>query len=180
LPFRYGWKSRTTTILLASGLALGQQSQGPAVPNKGKKVCVADVANSSMRPIFTDRLKERLVEDLQKAGVNAYNAYAATLLAKRLGISADNKLVMRREKCDFMLLSEVTKPDRSVQASANPTSGGAEIQLAVVFALFRRRHEAAALLQGLVPAAPADDPTTAALAAVDEVATQVAASLKRK
>lgn len=159
-------------------VVLCQNATSPPTPIKGPRVCVADVANSSMQPIFTDRLKARLVEDLQKEKVNVYNAYAATVLANQLGISADNKAVMRREKCDYMLLSEVVRPKaqtpgQAEDAKADIGTKPSGDQLAIHFGLFKKGKLLRPALAKTVTLTPAADPTAAALTGMDEVAKQI-------
>ena len=166
-------------LALLSTLALAQGDNPPAAI-KGKKVCVADVANSSLAPVFTDNLKERLLEDLQKANVNAFDATAVTVLANQLGMSPANKRGARRQKCDYMVLSEVAKAKAGGAQTAGATAdaGG---QLAVNFALFRKGHWSAPLTANSVPfAAEGKDPNPAAIAATDQVASQIAVALKKK
>lgn len=180
--------SCAAAFIFTNCLAHGQQSSAAAAAIKGKKVCVADVANSSLMPIVTDSLKERLVEDLQKGKVNADDTSAVTLLANRLAISPRNKLAFEREKCDYMLLSEVAKskgppPGGNTGWSQPPASNGtgqSTAHLVIDFALFKRSHFSKPALENSVQVADSDDPNTAALAAIDSVAAQVAAGLASK
>lgn len=181
-------------LALSGSFAFGQTDNASPAPIKGKKVCVADVANSSLTPVFTDKLKERLVEDLQKTNINAYNAVAVTVLANQLGMSANNIRGAQRQKCDFMILSEVAKAKPgatpasaggagesqppSAAANAAPATAG---QLAVDFALFKKGQWSTPLATSSVPfTADSKDPNAAALAAMDQAASQVAASVKKK
>jgi hypothetical protein len=157
--------------------ALAQTDNAPAAQIKGKKVCVADVANSSLSPVFTDNLKERLVEDLQRANVNAVDAVAVTVLAQQLGMSPANKKGARRQKCDYMVLSEVAKAKTASagQASANPSG-----RLTINFALFKKGHWSAPLAASSVPfTAEGKDPNPAAMTTMDQVASQVAAAIEK-
>jgi hypothetical protein len=162
---------------VSGGLAWSQNSAG-STP-KGEKVCVAEVANSSMRPIFTGRVKQRLVEDLQKGNINAYDAYAVTALAKELGVSGGNKIVMRREKCNYLLLSEVARPMEekgSQAADAKPESSIKRPLLdrvSINFTLFKKGQLTAPVLASTVTTAPANDLTEAALLAMDNIASQL-------
>ncbi|MBZ5570543.1 MAG: hypothetical protein LAO09_01530 [Acidobacteriia bacterium] len=156
-------------LISCTRVASSQETARPDSSAKGPKVCVADPANSSMQPIFTDRLKEHLVRHLQEGKVNAYNAYSATVLATQLEISVANKTVMQREKCDYMLLLEVVK-----------TEAPEEGRLAIDFALFKKHQLPKAVLQNKVLGAGTDDPTAAALAAIDNVAAQILRYLPKK
>jgi hypothetical protein len=161
-------------------LAQTDNSAAPAI--KGKRVCVADVANSSLTPVFTDKLKERLLEDLQKADVNAYDATAVTVLASQLGMSPANKVGARRQKCDFVVLSEAAKA--SSASAARPgeqQTSSAPGQLAINFALFKKRQWSRALTTGSIPfLTEGKDPNPAALGAMDQAASQLVSALKKK
>jgi len=156
-------------LISCTHVASSQKTATLPPPVTGPKVCVADLANSSMQPVFTDRLKEDLVKRLQAGNVNAYSAYSATVLATQLEISIANKTVMRREKCDYMLLSEVVKAEA-------PEEG----RLAVDFALFKKQQLPKAVLQNKVLGAATDDPTAAAMAAIDDVAARILRYLATK
>lgn len=153
-------------------------AQKTAVPAKSQKVCVADVANSSMEPIFTDRVKQALVDALQNQKANAENTYTVTMLANHLALSANNRTVFRREKCDFMLLSEVTKSGGKAPNADHPgppVSG----PLSFDFALFKK-GSSTPLRKDSIPIVPGDDATGAALAAGEKIASEAILALKSK
>jgi hypothetical protein len=159
-------------------LAIACVAQQPAgskepAPIPGKKVCVADVANSSLVPIATDQLKARLVEDLQKAQVNANDTSAVTILASEMTVSADNRLVMHRQKCDFMVLSEVAKakPSGSAADQAMPS-------LVLDFGLFKKDGTAAT--KGSIAAESAANSTEAILAAIDKASAQIVPAVPKR
>ena len=142
---------RPSILLLVIGLSTLSAAAAPP------KICVADLANSSMQPVFTDRIKQAIVDALQEGPANVQSAFTATILADHIGLSANNKSVFKREKCDFMLLAEVQKADlQSGQNSATP--GLANI--AVAFALFKGHKSAAPALQKEVAIADAQDTTS--------------------
>jgi hypothetical protein len=169
-------------LALFGSYSLAQTDNSAAPATKGKRVCVADVANSSLAPVFTDKLKERLLQDLQKAAVNAYDATAVTVLASQLGLTPANKVGARRQKCDFMVLSEAAKATSASaarpgeQQTSNPPG-----QLAIHFALFKKRQWSKALTIGSIPfLTEGKDPNPAALAAIDQAASQIASALQKK
>ena len=171
------------TIGLFAGicsLTPAQQAAAPAVPVKGKKVCVADIANSSMQPMFTDRVKQALVEALRNQNANVENAYTVTMLANRLALSGNNKIVFRREKCDFMLLSEVAKAAATSNTKTDDPSLSAPVPLSFEFALFKKGRSSSSVREGSIPVAASGDPTTAASAVVEKIASEVVTVLKSK
>jgi hypothetical protein len=162
-------------VLSVAGVSLAQQSSAlsETAPMHGKKVCVADVANSSMVPMPTDQLKARLVENLRKANVNAENSYAVTILANQLSLSAANRLVMHHSKCPYMALTEIVKVK-----SADTSGPDKPPVLAVDFGLFKK--DGAAVVHGSEPVAPNDDAVQAVLSAVDKASSQVGAAVPKK
>jgi len=160
-------------LMLGAGVAFAQ-SDSSSAPVKGKKLCVADVANSSMKPIFTDKVKARIVEGLQKQQLNAVDEGAITLLANELGMSREDKRAFSLDKCDYMLLSEVAKPPAAAGAA------GEANQIAVNFALFAKGKFTEALLRDSSVAPVTDDPMNAALTAADGVAPKVAPKIVKK
>jgi hypothetical protein len=140
-----------------------------SAPIKGKKVCVADVANSSLVPIATDALKSRFVDNLRKSQVNADNTYAVTILASQMTLTSDNRTVMHRQKCAFMLLSEVTKAKSASTDQSTPA-------LALDFGLFKK--DGTAVTKGSLPADSATN--DALLATVDKASTQISQTVPKK
>lgn len=178
--------SRAICLLgVACSVAPAQQT---ATPAKGKKVCVADIANSSMQPMFTDRVKQALVDALQNQNVNAENTYTVTMLATHLALSGNNKIVFRREKCDFMLLSEVAKAQVATVTGSganpatpmNPGDQRGASPLSFDFALFKKGRPSASVREDSIPIAASNDPTSAASGVVEKIASEVMAALKSK
>ncbi len=154
------------------------QLPGPSAPVeapppaiKGKKVCLADVANSSLKPVATDDLKERFFNNLRKEDINVYSAYLVTMLADRIGMSPENKIAAKRQKCDYVLLSEIAKPNLTDQSPDH---------MKLDFALYKKGDWAKPLQSGSVPTAEAKDPTAVSLEAVDKVSAQIVPVLKQK
>lgn len=173
---RFGFWRTLWLLAVAGSFATAQQTTAPL---RGKKVCVADIANSSMQPIFTDRVKQALVDALQHRNANAENTYTATMLATHLALSANNKIVFRREKCDFMLLSEVARARAlsTLGAGANPP---APMPLSFDFALFKKGKPSASVHEDSIPIAAGDDPTSAVLSLAEKVASEITVDLKSK
>lgn len=181
------WIACAVAFGVSSSLERAQQGGSP-VMGKGKKVCVAEVANSSTKPIATDGLQARLREDLRKAGVNAAETSTVTLLGKHIDLSGNNRLAFRREKCDFMLLTEVALPKASSQPNAPNASGSPNARpsvpnpvsadrLSIDFALFQKGLLTTPVLENSVLMTEPADPGSAALAAIDDVAAQVVRTL---
>lgn len=133
-------------------LCLSTLSSAAAPP----KICVADLANSSMQPVFTEQLKQTIVDALQEGPANVQSAFTATMLADHLALSANNKTVFKREKCDFMLLAEVQKQNSA--ADQKPTAEPAK-NLALTFALFKGSKSSTPALQKQVAMSDAQDTT---------------------
>ena len=183
MGWRIGFFKWVSAFAMLGCVATAQQVPAAGSAQKADKICVADVANSSMTPIFTDQVKERLVKNLQEANLNAVSSYTSTMIAIRLGLSGKNDDVMRIKKCDYMLLSEVAKaqsgtPEESNQVSDGASSGAQGKPLAIQFALFKKKGSKP-LLESSVPTAQAETPTAAAQAAMDTVAAQVIHFLKK-
>jgi hypothetical protein len=165
---------------LTCSLAPAQQATAPAMPLKGKKVCVADIANSSMQPIFADRVKQALVEALQSKQANVDNTYTVTMLATHLALSGNNRIVFRREKCDFMLLTEVARVGVAPTSPINTDHPRPSALLSVNFAVFRKGRLSIPLRTDSIPVAASDDPTSAASAAMENIAAEIIVALKSK
>ena len=141
---------RPSILLLVIGLSTISSAAAPP------KICVADLANSSMQPVFTDRIKQAIVDALQEGPTNVQSAFTATMLADHLALSANNKTVFKREKCQFMLLAEVQKTNSQAaqNAAAEPTK-----DLTITFALFKGHKSPAPVLQKQLPMSEAQDTT---------------------
>lgn len=141
---------RPSILLLVIGLSTLSSAAAPP------KVCVADLANSSMQPVFTDQLKQTIVDALQEGPANVQSAFTATMLADHLALSVNNKTVFKREKCDFMLLAEVQKNTSTADqnAAAEPAK-----DLTITFALFKGHKSPAPALQKQVAMSSAQDTT---------------------
>jgi hypothetical protein len=155
-------------ISLLSGYILFAQETAPAPSApKGPKLCVAAVGNGSMQPIFVNEVHEKLTKELLAAGLNAAPTSSASLVAKSLELSGNNKDSIRLRKCEYMLLTVVdAKPKGTVPAAS---SGG---DLLLSFALFKGT-DAKPLLDTAVEAPKADTPTHSILAVTDKEAERV-------
>jgi hypothetical protein len=68
-------------MVLSASCIAAQQGTSPNFLAKGKKVCVAEVANSSLKPVNANSVKDRLLQELQKEHVNVFDAPSHTMLA---------------------------------------------------------------------------------------------------
>jgi hypothetical protein len=156
---------------------LAAQTAAPTSAQKSPKLCVADVGNGSGKPIFVDQIKEKLLAGLQKADLRIESASTASLVAKNLELSGNNRDSIRLRKCNAMLLTEVDLADSKVAGSGARSDSGT--QLVLNFALFKMGRQKAVLDVSL-PAATADTPTNAVLAAIDQEVEQVAQAMGKK
>lgn len=166
-------------VALASVAAWGQEKGHPS-GILGKKLCVADIANSSTKPVFTDELKEKTVGELQKLKVNAENSYSATMLGDHLDMSGRNLKVMERAHCDYMLLGEVALGKWSNRRDAKEGEAKpASEQVVWDYALFKKGSQKA-IVEGTVVAAEGKPLTESFVAAASEVAGKVADPVLKK
>jgi hypothetical protein len=161
-------------ISLLSGFALFAQEAPTPSASKLPKLCVAAVGNGSMQPIFVNEVHEKLTKDLLAAGLNAQPTSSASLVAKSLELSGNNKDSIHLRKCEYMLLTVV---DKKPKGSAADASSGGELLLS--FALFKGT-DAKPLLDTAVEAPKADTPTHSILAVTDKETEQVANVFAKK
>jgi hypothetical protein len=169
------WKQfRSVFVLISmlSGCALfAQQTPTPSAP-KGPKLCVAAIGNGSLQPILVNEVHEKLTKDLLTAGLNAVPTSSASLVAKSLELSGNNKESIHLRKCEYMLLTAVdSKPKGSAAGSGS--------DLLLSFAVFKGTGNKP-LLDTAVEAPNADTPTHSILAVTDKEAEQVAHVFAKK
>ncbi len=160
-------------FLCAAPSFLPGQTAAPA--HKGPKLCVAQTANSSNKPVFADDVKESLFQAMLKAGLNADDSPTATMLANKLDMTYKNELVAKRLHCDYVLLSEIA-------AGASPSDKAAPIradQLRLDFALFKR-HASKAVMEGAEDAPATAKLTDGFLEIAPKVAARIAAAIPAK
>ena len=146
------------------------QSSNPAQP----KLCVADIANSSMTGIKVYDLKDRWLEELKKQNLNAEWASTATVVAKSLALSGNNRDSIKLRKCDYLLLAEVDNPN------LKPGQGkDAKLDLVFNYALFKAKSETL-VKEGTVPVPSPEKATDAVIAVVPEAAAQVGQAMHKK
>jgi hypothetical protein len=167
------FRSAFAFISLLSGCALFAQQAAPtpSAP-KGPKLCVAAIGNGSLQPIQVNEVHEKLTKDLLATGLNAEPISSASLVAKSLELSGNNKDSIRLRKCDFIVLTAVdSKPKGSAATSGS--------DLLLSFALFKGTGNKA-LLDTALEAPKADTPTHSILAVTDKEAEQVAKVFAKK
>ena len=164
-----------SSLILCPVLTAQKSAPASMGAAKSPKLCVADVGNGSGQPIFVDQIKDKLLAALQKAAIRTESASTASLVAKSLELSGNNRESFRFRKCDAMLLTEVDVAD-SKNAGAGSEAGK---QLVLNFAVFKKGRQKA-VLDASVPAATADTPTNAVLAIIDSEVEQVAQAMGKK
>jgi hypothetical protein len=170
------WKqSRSIFVfisLLSGCTSFAQQAAPTPSAPKGPKLCVAAIGNGSLQPILVNEVHEKLTKDLLATGLNAEPISSASLVAKSLELSGNNKDSIRLRKCDFMLLTAVdSKPKGSAATSGS--------DLLLSFAIFKGTGNKA-LLDTALEAPKADTPTHSILAVTDKEAEQVAKVFAKK
>ncbi len=160
-------------IALLSGCALLAQKAAPTPSaHKLPKLCAAAVGNGSLKPILVNEVHEKLTKELLAAGLNAEPISSASLVAKKLELSGNNRDSIRLRHCDYMLLTAVDlKPKGS---AANSDS-----DLLLSFALYQMKVEKP-LLDTSVEAPNADTPTHSILAVVNKEVEQVVQAFAKK
>jgi hypothetical protein len=169
------WKQfRSVFVFISvSGCALFGQQATPTPPApKGPKLCVAAIGNGSLQPILVNEVHEKLTKELLTAGLNAVPTSSASLVAKSLELSGNNKDSIHLRKCEYMLLTAVdSKPKGSAAGSGS--------DLLLSFAVFKGTGNKP-LLDTAVEAPKADTPTHSILAVTDKEAEQVAHVFAKK
>jgi hypothetical protein len=160
-------------ISLLSGCSLlAQQAATVTSAPKGPRLCVAAIGNGSLQPIQVNEVHEKLTNDLLATGLNAEPISSASLVAKSLELSGNNKDSIRLRKCDFIVLTAVdSKPKGSAATSGS--------DLLLSFALFKGTGNKA-LLDTALEAPKADTPTHSILAVTGKEAEQVAKVFAKK
>lgn len=176
-------------ICLASLPASHAQETKPgkekdAAAPSGPKVCVAGVANSSMQPLFIHDIREHLVEELRKQGLNAAETSTTTVIASKLGLTGNNRDTMKLRSCRYLVLSEVTSqaapsiaPQAPAESAANaPATANGKFK--VRFAVFQKGR-AKSVLEDSLDLPPAEKLNDAVIASAPEQASRIAAGLKK-
>lgn len=168
-------------FLLFSCIAFAQQPPAPPAV-KGPKLCVAAVGNGSLQPILVNDVKAELMKGLLTSGLNAYSTSSATLVAKKLELSGNNRESIHLRSCDYMLLTSVDSRKAIKAAAGTPESGSATASgndLLLSFALFKT-NVAKPLIDTAVEGSSASAPTQAILDVVARETDQVHTAMTRK
>jgi len=177
---QFGSRISPIVAVLLFGCSLSASGQAPAATptHQVPKLCVADIANSSLRPIDTNAVKTKLVEELKNQNLNATDAATHTMLGTQLDLSGKNLLAYKRENCDFILLTRVGLPESVIKSAAaagqSPSAIAQPVPLLVEFALFQK-GTAKAVLESSVTTEAADKTKASdtLTGAMKEEATQV-------
>lgn len=101
---------------MLAGLALTSFAQDKPSKKEDKhvkmagKVCVAVIGNASPESLFVDRLADRITQDLKDDKLDAVRMESVTTLRQPLRMTPDNAGEFKERGCDFLLLTQVTKP----------------------------------------------------------------------
>jgi len=192
--------SRARSISIAGSLAISlwltpsiaaRQDEIPPQPSKGKRVCVAIVANSTTKPMFVERLTDRLVKSLRESRIDAVGLHSRTTTNPRLDPTQDNRKEFRDQDCDYLLLTQVAQPidhpfepaitigGRTPSVDASDSRPVLRDQLLVEFALYRQGRWKPVLNENL-GAEESSSVTETAYPAMDRVASRVSRGVNKK
>jgi hypothetical protein len=187
------------TLLLLLTSALPSWSKESSPPEIRSKVCVALVSNRTTTSLFVERLTQRLTKSLVQNKLAGVTMDSATTDDRELHLTAANGEELKRLECDYMVLTQVTKPKAnptepgipsitiggrvpSIDAS-DPMSGQSgpvyRDNLEIDFALFRS-GKFSALMNTTILAQPSANVSDSLLLAMDRVANRVGHELKKK
>ena len=185
-----------STALLVS--ALPSQGKG-SQPEVRTKVCVALVSNRTTTPLFEERMTERLSKDLIHDKLVAVTMDSVTTGDRELHPTLANGEELKRQECDYLVLTQVASPKASLtepripsisiggrapSTDASDPMGGQSgpvyrENLEIDFALFRP-GKLSALMNATILAQPSANVSDSLMLAMDRVANRVSHELKKK
>jgi hypothetical protein len=185
-----------STVLLVSALPTqGKESQ----PEVRTKVCVALVSNRTTTSLFVERMTERVSKDLIHDKLAAVTMDSVTTGDRDLHPTLDNGEELKRQECDYLVLTQVTNPKASLTEPRVPSiSIGGRVpstdasdpmggqsgpvyreNLEINFALFRPGRPSA-MMNANILAQPSANVSDSLMLAMDRVANRVSHELKKK
>jgi hypothetical protein len=185
-----------STLLLVSALPTqGKESQ----PEVRTKVCVALVSNRTTTPLFEERMTERLSKDLIHDKLAAVTLDSVTTGDRELHPTLANGEELKRQECDYLVLTQVTNPKgnltepripsisiggRVPSTDASDPMGGQSgpvyrENLEINFALFRPGRPSA-MMNATILAQPSASVSDSLMLAMDRVANRVSHEVKKK
>lgn len=163
------------------------------------KVCVAGISNRTATSLFEERMAERLTKSLEQNKLAAVAMDSSTTSDHELRPTVENGQEMKRQGCDYVLLTQVRDPGRNPTGPRMPsvTIGGRvpstdasdpmggqsgpvyRDELEVDFALFRG-GKFDATTDASILERPSANVSDSLVQAMDRVANRVAHDLKKK
>jgi len=162
-------------LAFVGALTVTLQAQKSPAKTPANKLCVADVANSSMIPIHVHDVKDHWIDELKKQQLSAESASTATAVAKSLDISGNNRDSIKLRKCDYLVLSEVDNPNLKPGESPKVTPA-----LVFNYALFKTNIKPEKLLkEGSVPVPDPEKRTESVIGVLGDAAKNVAEAVHK-
>ena len=188
------WISLFSLLVALPGWCKGSPKSETAV-----KVCVAGISNLTATSLFEERMAARLTKSLQQNKLGAVAMDSATTDSRELRPTVANGNEMKRQECDFVLLTQVRNDNTNVtnpsvpairiggrvpSTDASDPMGGQSgpvyrEQLEVDYALFRA-GKFNAETNGSMLERPSGNVSDSLVQAMDRVANRVAHDLKKK
>ncbi|MFY9559238.1 MAG: hypothetical protein WAQ52_03305 [Terriglobales bacterium] len=164
-------------------------------PASSARVCIAVVTNRTTKPLFVERMTERLARSLSGSKITTIVMDSATTTDRELHPTLNNAGELKSRECDALVLTQVADPQAhptearipaisiggkrpSVDASDPPGTASRD-DLEVCFALFRPGSPKAVLDTSLL-AQPSANVSDSLMQAMDQVANRVGHELKKK
>ena len=163
------------------------------------KVCVAGISNRTATSLFEERMAARLAKSLVQNKLAAVTMDTSTTNDRELHPTVENGNEMKRQECDFVLLTQVRDPKRDLtEPRMPPVSIGGRVpstdasdpmggqsgpvyrdDLEIDFALFRAGSFDATTNASILEK-PSANVSDSLVQAMDRIANRVAHDLKNK
>lgn len=185
------------SILLA--LSFVSWSKEQSKPGERIKVCVAGISNRTATSLFEERMAARLTKSLEQNKLAALAMDSSTTNDHELHPTVENGQEMKRQECDYVLLTQVRESRSNMTGPRMPpiTIGGRvpstdasdpmggqsgpvyRDELEIDFALFRA-GKFDATTDASILERPSANVSESLVQAMDRVANRVAHDLKKK
>lgn len=139
--------------------------------NSGPKLCVASIANSTLKGVRVHEAHEQLADGLSQRGLNAEASPTLSIVAKKLEPSANNREVIRQRKCEYLLLSEA--------ARALPPDPAGNDKYRLDFALYKKGQLEKAVIEDSIPLTVTSSVDAAVVSALDKEVEAVTAAMPK-
>jgi hypothetical protein len=185
------------SILLA--LSFVSWSKEQSKPGERIKVCVAGISNRTATSLFEERMAARLTKSLEQNKLAALAMDSSTTNDHELHPTVENGQEMKRQECDYVLLTQVRESRSNMTGPRMPpiTIGGRvpstdasdpmggqsgpvyRDELEIDFALFRA-GKFDATTDASILERPSANVSESLVQAMDRIANRVAHDLKKK